>query len=126
MKTVEIRVRPVTRHVVTRFESENNPGGRSCVGSSVMGEFQNAGDADHAALAFKAAEPHARVVTSDGIVHEAVAAEWVITKVKTFDVANEVYFASTEAEAIKTRDAQEAATGTEWACFSRPKAARHF
>jgi len=124
MKTVEIRVRPVTRYIVTAFEGGPRVNDGASVGSSVLGEYPSAAMADCTAMIFKAAHPIARVVTSDGTVHDPVEVEWIITKVKTFDVANEVYFAGSEAEAIKTRDSQEEATGTEWACFSRPKASR--
>lgn len=42
MKTVEYRVRPVTRYIVTRFEAEVLADGRSgACGSSTKGEFDN-------------------------------------------------------------------------------------
>jgi len=63
MKTVEIRVRPVTRWNITRHESDPAHGASSC-GS--QGEFSNARDADKIAMALQAAEPGAIVVTSDG------------------------------------------------------------
>lgn len=40
-KTVEYRVRPVTRYHVTRFESEDNPSGAGRVGCESLGEFDN-------------------------------------------------------------------------------------
>lgn len=40
-KSVEYRVRPVTRYVITRFESEQLATGAGCCGSEGLGEFDN-------------------------------------------------------------------------------------
>lgn len=40
-KTVEYRVRPVTRYHVTRFESEDNPSGAGRAGCESLGEYDN-------------------------------------------------------------------------------------
>jgi hypothetical protein len=40
-KIVEYRVRPVTRYVVTRFESEITSNGSACGGCEERGEFSN-------------------------------------------------------------------------------------
>lgn len=40
-KTVEYRVRPVTRYHVTRFENEDHDNGRCSGGSESLGEFDN-------------------------------------------------------------------------------------
>jgi hypothetical protein len=119
-KTLEIRVRPVTRYVVTRYESDGLPRGAASCGT--LGEFDSPARADEVALAIRASEPHARVVTSDGTVHGPVELQFVITKVNTFDVQNEVYFASTAEEAA-AQVSKLAATHAEaqWQVFSRPK-----
>jgi len=42
MKTIEYRVRPVTRYVVTRYESEvHENGAESCGSCQTKGEFDN-------------------------------------------------------------------------------------
>lgn len=73
MSTVEIRVRPVTRYVVTRFESSG-----AGASSSRLGEFDNTANADRVAMAIKQMEPHARVVTSDGQVHDPVETVYAV------------------------------------------------
>lgn len=118
---VELRVRPVTRYVVTRY---NRDGETRLSSSGVMGEFQNADLANAMALCMKAQEPLARVVTSEGMIHDPVETEWIVTKLHSYENPNEVWFARDEEDAIRLRDEKEAATGTEWACFSRPKVPR--
>lgn len=57
MKTIEYRVRPVTRYVVTRFESESDgPDGRSSTGSECLGEFDNGAMAQRAMNAMSSHE----------------------------------------------------------------------
>lgn len=120
-KTLEIRVRPVTRHVVTRYESDGLPRGAASCGT--LGEFDSPLRADEVALAIRASEPHARVVTSDGTVHDPVEFQFVITKVNTFEVQNEAYFASTEDEARELLARLQAGSdGLNWRVFSRAKA----
>jgi hypothetical protein len=54
-KTIEYRVRPVTRYIVTRFWSENG-GDLNGAGSSQHGEFDNADTAYQVGYALCAAE----------------------------------------------------------------------
>lgn len=56
MKTIEIRVRPVTRYIITRYEFEDRPDGRNSGGSVGLGEFDNWNNADLVAKALAAAE----------------------------------------------------------------------
>ena len=42
MEKIEYRVRPVTRYIVTRFETKSDDRGSSEGGSSQLGEFDNA------------------------------------------------------------------------------------
>ncbi len=120
-KTLEIRVRPVTRWNITRFESDSMERSGSC-GSE--GEFGSARTADQVALAMKAKEPHARVVTSDGTVHDAVEQQFILTKLNTFEVQNEVHFASTAEEAASLRDKlMSDGDGAKWEIFNRLKSA---
>lgn len=122
-KTLEIRVRPVTRHVVTRYESDGlRRGGASC---GTLGEFDSPARADEVALAIQAQEPHARVVISDGTVHDPIEQQFVITKVNTFEVQNEVYFANSFGEALSLLNKLETANTAEkwsnWQIFDRAK-----
>jgi hypothetical protein len=57
MKTVEFRVRPVTRYILTRFEDEQT-GKMGRTGSETAGEFDSEILASNAALAFGTAETH--------------------------------------------------------------------
>lgn len=119
-QTLEIRVRPVTRHVVTRYESDGLPRGAASCGT--LGEFDSPARADEVALAIRASEPHARVVTSDGEVHNPVEQEFIITRVNTFEVQNEVYFASTAEDAAnQLRKLTVDGDGAQWEVFCRPK-----
>lgn len=121
-KTLEIRVRPVTRHVVTRYDAEQSVAGRGSASSSTLGEFDNPRYADQAALAIQAREPHARVVTSDGTIHDPIQQQFVITKVNTFELQNEVYFASTEEEVASLLSGlSRGPDGLYWRAFSRAK-----
>lgn len=52
MKTIEYRVRPVTRYIVTRYHSENDEDtGLSGGGVETIGEFQNSQQANRVAVA---------------------------------------------------------------------------
>lgn len=44
-KKIEFRVKPVTRYIVTRFESEMNEDDRDSFGVSSFGEYENEGKA---------------------------------------------------------------------------------
>lgn len=119
-KTLEIRVRPVTRHVVTRYESDGLPRGAASCGT--LGEFDSPARADEVALAIRASEPNARVVTSDGVVYDPIEQEFIITRVNTFEVQNVVHFARSKQEAEASRDklASDFPDG-QWEVFSRAK-----
>lgn len=54
MKKVEIRVRPVTRYVVTRYTEEHHEAGGVSAGSECLGEFSNETNAAWVAGAAKA------------------------------------------------------------------------
>lgn len=56
MKTIEYRVRPVTRYIVTRFESETHEDGGDSGGSSAHGTFDNNYVAQEVAYALCKAE----------------------------------------------------------------------
>lgn len=53
---IEFSVRPVTRYIVTRFESEVEDDGRGAAGSEGRGEFNNADTAYAVAYALAKAE----------------------------------------------------------------------
>jgi hypothetical protein len=119
-KTLEIRVRPVTRHVVTRYESDGLPRGVASCGT--LGEFDSPARADEVALAIRASEPNARVVTSDGVVYDPIEQEFIITRVNTFEVQNEVYFANSPEEAmVLLAKLSHVPDGRDWRVFSRQK-----
>lgn len=54
MKTVEYRVRPVTRYVVTRFESDSLTGSSAV---ETLGEFSNEWYASRVRTALESADP---------------------------------------------------------------------
>lgn len=56
MDKIEYRVRPVTRYIITRFESRNETGGKGSCGSSVLGEHNNEETAREVAYALCKAE----------------------------------------------------------------------
>ena len=56
-KTVELRVRPVVRYIVTRYEQETYPDGMCSGQCEEMGEFTNFSRADQVARGLHAAEP---------------------------------------------------------------------
>lgn len=98
MSTVEIRVRPVTRYVVTRYESNPMGNGRGCASSASLGEFDNTENADRVAMAIKRMEPNARVVTSDGVVHDPVRTTWAIIGKTMGEVQAPVMYAHDESD----------------------------
>jgi hypothetical protein len=53
---VEVRVRPVVRYIVTRYESGQKPDGASYGGCETIGEFANEGTADTVAMALREIE----------------------------------------------------------------------
>lgn len=70
-KTIEYRVRPVTRYIVTRFESEFHENGCGSSGGSSFGEYDNEGEAKKVMSALFSQElvnhPFCKVI-SDGII----------------------------------------------------------
>ena len=58
MKTIEYRVRPVTRYIVTRFEAHGSSEGAS----SYMGELDSEHLAQRVAAALVASEPGSKLV----------------------------------------------------------------
>lgn len=98
MKTVEIRVRPVTRWNITRHESDPEHGAGGC---ESLGEYDSERQANDMALAMKAQEPMARVVTSDGAVHDPEQIEYTIIG-RTFEVQAPVYYAYSPEDVKKT------------------------
>ena len=52
MKTIEYRVRPVTRYIVTRYVAEYRVGLGGSVGSEMLGQFDSEAMADRAMEAF--------------------------------------------------------------------------
>lgn len=70
-KTIEYRVRPVTRYIVTRFESEQVANGLGCAGSSSFGEYDNEGQANKVMQALLIQEENSRRncrIVGDGII----------------------------------------------------------
>lgn len=55
-KHVEIRVRPVVRYIVTKYESGTTPDGCNYGGCETVGEFANEHSADTVAMALREAE----------------------------------------------------------------------
>jgi hypothetical protein len=65
MKTIEYRVRPVTRYVVTRYAADKEDKLGSCEGK---GEFDSEHAAREVALALAKAEPSGHVTFGSGMV----------------------------------------------------------
>lgn len=67
--TIEYRVRPVTRYLVTRFHGEESEDGRSASGgSSCMGEFDNQKSAALVAGALSVADEAAKTAGTLAVV----------------------------------------------------------
>ena len=80
MKTIEYRVRPVKRYIVSRWHNEDLGNGTVSGGSMSYGEFENAYSANDVCKALAAREPEAKctlisVHASDCAVHNAPAFE---------------------------------------------------
>lgn len=76
MKTIEYRVRPVTRFIVTKFVEEVD--GQS---SQPVGEFDNDVLASNAALAFadhetRMAQPPEKIIRHDGVTWDRATNRW--------------------------------------------------
>ena len=74
MKKVEIRVRPVTRYVVTRYEGEVREDGRCSAGCSSLGEFDHEYYAERVAAAVRAFEKTSECAEMDRAHSEAALA----------------------------------------------------
>lgn len=57
-KTVEYRVRPVVRYIVTQYTAEETSPGCGMVGSSLIGEFENQKRAELVSNALSSAHGH--------------------------------------------------------------------
>ena len=97
MQSTEIRVRPVIRHVVTRYTA--GPGG----GSEVLGEFDSESQAEQVADAMRS-------------VHWPK--KYVLVQV-TFEPETKAFYAETQVEADKLRGKLSEETGHDWRVFSR-------
>ena len=76
MKTIEYRVRPVTRYVITKFTNEEGK-----LSSQPIGEFDNEILASNAALAFASHETQMaqaadKVIRHDGVVWNRAMGRW--------------------------------------------------
>lgn len=76
MKTIEYRVRPVTRYIVTKFTNEPDQ-----VSSQPMGEFDNEILASNAAQAFadqetRMAQPADKVIRHDKAIWSRAEQRW--------------------------------------------------
>ena len=112
---IEIRVRPVQRHLVAVWQEG--------FGSRLIGEFESPLLADEVAAALQAKTPHATLVNSEGAVSPGRSREFVIVAKHTSDVENFAYFAYSEEEAEEVRKSAEARHGQEFSVFSRLKTA---
>ena len=105
-KFVEVRVRPVTRYVVTRYESAH-PDGCSYSGSEPLGEFDNERAAERVAAALRDAEgPQG----NNG---------WIVVRAHDYTVETAAYYANDREEAEATKARVEAETGAEWRIYRR-------
>lgn len=108
MKTTEIRVRPVIRHIVTRYTQEVMPGTeadpRYFGGLETLGEFDNEAQAEQMAAALRAqSEPKDFVVVQ-----------------RTFDIDAKVYYAYSQEEADQLVKQLYYDTAKEYRVYSRP------
>lgn len=112
---IEIRVRPVQRHLVTVWQEG--------FGSRLIGEFESPVLADEVASALQAKTPRATLVNSEGAVTAGAQLEFVIVAKHASDVENFAYFAYSAEEAEEVRKSAEIGHGQEFAVFSRLKTA---
>jgi hypothetical protein len=100
MKTTDIRVRPVIRHVVTRFTSEPETGSGS---SECVAEFNHESYAEEVAQALK---------------DKAAPREYAIVQETVGDVIAEVFYAYSQAEVDRVL-AEPRMQGKGYRVFSR-------
>lgn len=110
---IEVRVRPVQRHLVTVWVEG--------AGSRLIGEFESPSIADEVALALQAKTPGAMVVTSDGVVSPAANLEYVIVAANMHEVENLAYFTYSEADADRAKAEAEDRHGIEFRIYCRVK-----
>lgn len=108
---IEIRVRPVQRHLVTVWVEG--------AGSRLIGEFESPTIADEVAAALQAKTPGAMVVNSDGAVTLGAQLEYVIVAAHMHEVENLAYFAYSEDDAGRVKAEAEERHGIEFRIFSR-------
>lgn len=94
----EYRIKPVTRYVVTHYHE--NPRANTA-GVSTIGEYDN----------YHAAEKVYNAFVHNPVAHEA---NYLITRIDTFEVTNEVYFASSLEKAQDLRDSLIEQSGDSW------------
>lgn len=101
MRTVEYRVRPVERYVVTKYESSEDAGS----GCTTVGEYQNAELASAAKSAFESAE-QAKTRMSQFVVVQ-----------RGFDPITSAYYANTMEEAESFAEQFTKLHGGEWRIY---------
>jgi hypothetical protein len=105
MKTTEIRVRPVVRHVVTRYTSEYDEATKSCGGScETIGEFDNE----------RFAEEVAKVLQE-----EAQPKQYAVVESTLGDIQAQVYYAEGQREAFELSKKLSAETLKTFRVFER-------
>lgn len=109
---IEIRVRPVQRHLVTVWVES--------AGSRLIGEFESPTIADEVAAALQAKTPGAMVVNSEGAVTLGAQLEYVIVAA-LHEVENLVYFAYSEEDAQRAKAEAEDRHLLEFRIFARAK-----
>lgn len=110
---IEVRVRPVQRHLVTVWVEG--------AGSRLIGEFESPTIADEVAAALQAKTPGAMVVNSEGAVTPGAQLEYVIVAAHMHEVENLAYFAYSEAEAERAKAEAEDRHGAEFRIYCRVK-----
>lgn len=110
---IEIRVRPINRHLVTVWQEG--------LGSRVIGEFESPVLADEVALALQSKSPGATVVSSDGAVSPAASLEYVIVAAHMHEVESLAYLAYSEADAGRARYEAEKRHGIEFKIYCRAR-----
>ncbi len=106
-ETLEYRVKPVTRYIVTRYHSytEDQPGCGGA-GSSVVGEFDNEATAENI-RATLAEQEHQRRRLQD------MRQPWICFE-RTHEIGAKVYYCDSEEQALRQAAEFSAEFGTEW------------
>ena len=111
MSTVEYRVRPVERFVVTKYTSGPNTG--VCV---TLGEFPNLDTATTVKNAFELTEGLAKPYMQEHLPPSDDETKYVVV-CRGFDVQTMALYASGKEQADRTREVSEAKYGGEWRIF---------